>query len=92
MERIQLAKEPAYGGLGVEKAIASRRSERSFSGKTMSLAELSHILYYTGGIADKHNGFRAALGHGLLAKANVVLVLSAVFQRTQRQYGERGQR
>lgn len=143
MKKIQLAKGLYFGGLGIEKAIASRRSERSFSGKTMSLAELSHILYYTGGITDKHNGFRAApsagatypievypvvnnvddlttgvhhylvttheleliragdfrqemakaaLGQGFLAKANVVLMLSAVFQRTQQQYGERGQR
>jgi SagB-type dehydrogenase family enzyme len=35
---------------------------------------------------------RAALGQNVLAEANVVLVLSAVFQRIQHRYRERGQR
>jgi len=143
MKKIQLTRELAYDGLSVEKAIAKRRSERSFSGKTMSLAELSHILYYSSGITDKRTGLRAApsagatypievypvtnnvegltrgiyhylvashelelvregdfrhemalaaLGERMLIEANVVLVLSAIFQRTQRQYRERAQR
>ena len=128
------------GGLITEKAIANRRSERSFSGKGISVAELSHILYYTCGITDKRNGLRAApsagatypievypvvnnvkdltagiyhylvvdhqleivregdfrqvmvhaaVGQSFLAEANVVLVLSAISQRTRQHYGER---
>ncbi len=143
MKKIQLTRELAYNGLSVEKAIAERRSKRSFSGKTMSLAELSHILYYSSGITDKRTGFRAApsagatypievypainnvegltrgiyrylvasheleliregdfrhemalaaLGEQMIVQANAVLVLSAIFQRTQRRYRDRGQR
>lgn len=143
MKKIQLTPELAYNGLSVEKAIAKRRSERSFSGKTMSLAELSHILRYSSGVTDKRTGLRAApsagatypievypainnvegltrgiyrylvashelelvregdfrqemalaaLGERMLIEANVILVLSAIFQRTQRQYRERTQR
>jgi len=130
-------------GLYTEKAITSRRSERRFSGKRMSSAQLAHILYYTCGITDRRDGFRAApsagatfpievypvlnnveglttgiyhylipdhqlesvregdfrqemvqaaAGQGFLAEANAVLVLSAIFHRTQRRYGERGER
>ena len=143
MKKIQLTRELAYDGLSIEKAIAKRRSERSFSGKIMSLAELSHILYYSSGITDKRIGFRAApsagatypievypvtnnvegltkgihrylvdsheleliregdfrqdmaraaLGEQMIMQANVILVLSAIFQRTQRIYRERGRR
>lgn len=35
---------------------------------------------------------RAALGEGMFKQANVILVLSAVFQRTQQRYRERAQR
>ena len=143
MKKVQLPPELAYNGLSVEKAIAKRRSERSFSGKTMSLAELSHILYYSSGITDKRTGLRAApsagaaypievypvisnvedltrgiyryivashelelvregdfrqemaqaaRGERMIMRANVVLVLSAIFHRTQRRYRERAQR
>lgn len=135
--------ELTYNGLSVERAIANRRSLRDFSGATMSLAELSHILLYSGGITDKRHGLRAApsagatypievyaivnnvegltkgiyrylisshelellregdfrnemsqaaLGERMFRQANVVLALSAVFQRTQRRYRERAQR
>ena len=143
MKKIRLTGELAYNGLSVENAIAKRRSKRSFSGMPMSLAELSHILYYSSGVTDKRAGLRAApsagatypievytvannvegltrgiyrylvtshelelvregdfrhemalaaLGERMLVEANVVLVLSAIFQRTQRRYRERGQR
>lgn len=135
--------ELMHKGLSVEKAIASRRSLRDFSGASMSLAELSHILYYSSGITDKRLGLRAApsagatypievytivnnvesltpgiyhyviqshelellregdfrnemsraaLGERMFRQANVILALSAVFQRTQRRYRERAQR
>jgi SagB-type dehydrogenase family enzyme len=143
MRKVQLLRELADSGLSVEKTIAKRRSERNFSRKPMSLAELSHILYYSGGITDKRSGSRAspsagatyplevypvinnveglplgiyryliesheleltregdfrrgmaqaALEQRMLIEANVVLVLSAVFERTTRRYRERGHR
>jgi len=40
----------------------------------------------------RHEMALAALGQRMLIEANVVLVLSAIFQRTQRRYQERAQR
>ena len=143
MKRIHLTQELTRKGLTVEKAIANRRSQRDFTGETMSLAELSHLLYYSSGITDKRQGLRAAPSAGatypievyaivnnveglakgtyhylieshelellregdfrnemsraalqerMFKQANVIVALSAVFQRTQRRYRERAQR
>jgi SagB-type dehydrogenase family enzyme len=143
MRKVKLTRELTDIGLSVEKAIVKRRSERNFSRKPMSLAELSHILFYSSGITDKRSGARvspsagatypievypvindvegllpgiyrylveshelepihegdfrqemaqAALGQRMLIEANVVLVLSAIFERTTRRYRERGHR
>ncbi|UCG82432.1 MAG: SagB/ThcOx family dehydrogenase [Dehalococcoidia bacterium] len=143
MIKIPLSRDLDIEGVALEKAIASRRSERRFSGKKMSVVELSHILYYTCGITDRRDGLRAApsagatypievypvisnvedltigvyhyavadhqlevvkegdfrrdmvraaVGQSFLREANAVLVLSAIFYRTQRRYGERGNR
>jgi SagB-type dehydrogenase family enzyme len=143
MKRIHLTQELAYDGLTIEKAIANRRSQRDFTGKTMSLAELAHLLYYSSGITDKRQGLRAAPSAGatypievyaiannvegiakgtyhylipshelellregdfrnemsraalqerMFKQANVIVALSAVFQRTQQHYRERAQR
>ena len=141
--RIHLAPELAYNGITVEKAIASRRSQRGFTGETMALAELAHLLHYSSGITDKRHGFRAAPSAGatypievyaivnnvedlikgtyhylvsshelellregdfssemsraalqerMFKQANVIVALSAVFQRTERRYRDRAQR
>jgi SagB-type dehydrogenase family enzyme len=143
VKRIHLTQELTHKGLTLEKAIANRRSQRDFTGETMSLAELSHLLYYSSGITDKRQGLRAAPSAGatypievyaivnnveglakgtyhylieshelellregdfrndmsraalqerMFKQANVIVALSAVFQRTQRQYRERAQR
>jgi SagB-type dehydrogenase family enzyme len=143
MKRMHLTQELAYNGLSVEKAIANRRSQRGFTGDTMALAELAHLLLYSSGITDKRHGFRAAPSAGatypievyaivnnieglakgtyhyiisshelellregdfgnemsraalqerMFKEANVILALSAVFQRTQQRYRERAQR
>ncbi len=64
MKRIHLTQELTPKGLTVEKAIANRRSQRDFTGKAMSLAELSHLLHYSSGITDEHQGLRAAPSAG----------------------------
>ena len=143
MKRIRLTQELAYNGLPVEKAIVNRRSQRDFTGETMSLAELSHILYYSSGITDKRQGLRAAPSAGatypievyatvnnveglakgiyhylisshelellregdfrnemsqaalqeeMFKQANLIVALSAVFQRTKQRYRERAER
>jgi SagB-type dehydrogenase family enzyme len=143
MNRTRLSTDPRSQGLSVEKAIASRRSFRDFSGRPMPLETLSHVLQYTCGMTDTRNRFRAApsagatypievypvvnhveglargayhylvatheletlssddfrqeivraaAGQKFLALANVVLVLTAVYHRTTRTYGDRGRR
>jgi SagB-type dehydrogenase family enzyme len=143
MKRIHLTQELAHDGLSVEKAIANRRSQRDFTGETMSLPELSHLLRYSSGLTDKRQGSRAAPSAGatypievyaiannieglargiyhylipshelellregdfrnemsraalqeiMFKQANVIIALSAVFQRTQQRYRERAQR
>ena len=143
MKKIHLTQELTHKGLTVEKAIANRRSQRDFTGEIMSLAELSHVLYYSSGVTDERQGLRAAPSAGatypievyaiannveglargiyhylisshelellregdfrnemsraalqerMFKQANVIVALSAVFQRTQRQYRERAQR
>ncbi len=58
--------EPVYRGLSVEEAIMRRRSERSYSGEALSLAELSQILFAAQGItgAAGDRALRAAPSAG----------------------------
>jgi SagB-type dehydrogenase family enzyme len=78
MKRIQLLQELKYGALSVEKAIANRRSQRDFSGETMSLAELSHLLYYSSGVTDKRHGLRAAPSAGATYPIEVYVIVNNV--------------
>lgn len=57
---------PSHSGLAVEQAIRERRSVRSFSNESISLAELSELLYAAQGITNSQSGFRAAPSAGAL--------------------------
>jgi SagB-type dehydrogenase family enzyme len=78
MKRIHLTQELAYDGLTIEKAIANRRSQRDFTGETMSLAELAHLLYYSSGITDKRQGLRAAPSAGATYPIEVYAIANNV--------------
>ena len=78
MKRIHLTQELAYDGLTIEKAIANRRSQRDFTGETMSLAELAHLLYYSSGITDKRQGLRAAPSAGATFPIEVYAIVNNV--------------
>jgi SagB-type dehydrogenase family enzyme len=78
MKRIHLSQELSYNGLTVEKAIANRRSQRDFTDETMSLAELSHLLYYSSGVTDKRQGLRAAPSAGATYPIEVYAVVNNV--------------
>ena len=58
--------EPALKGLGLEEAIAARRSVRSYSEDSLSMAELSQILFAAQGITGRRGdfGLRAAPSAG----------------------------
>ncbi len=54
------------GPMSLEKAIASRRSVRSFSGASLSAAQLSQLLWAGQGVTDPGSGKRAAPSAGAL--------------------------
>lgn len=140
--KISLPAAHGARGLSLEETIERRRSERDYSGKTMTLAELSRLLYYSNGInlvvfghglraapsagalypieiypvvhnvagltsglyhysyADHSLEFlqagdlrqilvNACVGQEFLGQANVVLLLTTIFQRTRWRYQER---
>ena len=143
MTKIELPREVGFGGLSLDRVIESRRSERDFTDKPLSLLELSRLLYYAYGITEKqeqlraapsagalypieiypvvnnvegltkgiyryfvadhslalvregdfrHQMMRHALGEEMMGRASAVLVLSAVFRRSEWRYRERAYR
>jgi SagB-type dehydrogenase family enzyme len=143
MANIELPREVEFGGLSVDRVIESRRSERDFKDKPLSLLDLSRLLYYSYGITEKREQLRAtpsagalypieiypvannveglakgiyryfaadhslglvregdfrhqmmqhALGEEMMGRASAVLVLSAVFGRSEWRYRERAHR
>jgi SagB-type dehydrogenase family enzyme len=143
MAKIELPREVEFGGLSLDQAIESRRSERDFKDMPLSLLELSRLLHYGYGITEKreqlraapsagalypieiypvannvqglargiyrylvadhslalvregdfrHQMMRHALGEEMMERASVVLVLSAVFERSAWRYRERAYR
>jgi len=77
---ITLPKPQIVGGLLVEEAISRRRSTRSYSGQSMLLNELAHILWYTGGISHERWGhrLRTAPSSGALYPIEVYAVVHQV--------------
>ncbi|MBN1217846.1 MAG: SagB family peptide dehydrogenase [Anaerolineae bacterium] len=65
-KQIYLPAPPGYQGLSVEEAIARRRSRRNYAGDSLSLTEISGLLYAASGITDPARGFRAAPSAGAL--------------------------
>ena len=55
-ERIDLPPPGDFRGLYTEEAIQGRRSKRDFTDQTMTLEELSRLLFYTGGITGSRWG------------------------------------
>jgi SagB-type dehydrogenase family enzyme len=48
--------EPRIGGVGLKEAIANRESRRRFTGETVSMEELSFLLWATQGIRREYGG------------------------------------
>ncbi len=72
--------DPAFKGLTLEEAIKARRSERDYSGKTMSIEELSHLLYAASGITGKSDAqpLRAAPSAGALYPVETYAVVNNI--------------
>jgi len=71
---------PVFEGMSVEKAIRERRSERSFTNRSMSLEQLAQILFSAYGITSSSSGydFRAAPSGGALYPIEVYVIANNV--------------
>jgi SagB-type dehydrogenase family enzyme len=126
---------PQFTNRSIEACIEARRSIRDFKNDSLTIQEISNILWAAQGITDKTHGFRsspsagatyplelfvakhdglfryipqshalkkqsdsdvrkdiaqAALNQMFIADAGLVIVITAVFERTTYRYGKRG--
>ena len=56
--------EPEFTNMSIEQCIQQRRSIRSFQDKTLSLQEISNLLWTAQGITDNERGYRATPSAG----------------------------
>ncbi len=71
---IDLPEAKMKGDTSLEEAIASRRSVRSFSDKSLDMEQVGQLLWAAQGITEKSRGFRAAPSAGALYPLEVFAV------------------
>jgi len=93
-ESIPLPPGATDGRVSLEQAVARRRSCRRFAPDPLTVEQLAQLLWAAQGVTAAPNlrAAQAALGQAFVAAAPVTLVFAAVYDRTTRRYGERGQR
>lgn len=68
--------EPSYEGeISVERAIKERRTIRAFRADSLSITQLSQLLWAAQGITDARRGYRAAPSAGALYPLDVYAVV-----------------
>jgi SagB-type dehydrogenase family enzyme len=68
--------QPAYDGdFSVERAIKERRTVRAFGADSLSIAQLSQLLWAAQGITDARRGLRTAPSAGALYPLDVFVVV-----------------
>lgn len=75
-EKIQLPPPSIKGEMSVEEAIFQRRSVRNFKAETLSLVEISQLLWAGQGITYAREGFRAAPSAGATYPLEVYLLFA----------------
>ena len=72
--------KPAYRGISLEEAIGKRRSVRNYSGKLITLSQLSQLLYSAQGITGKlyDQPLRTAPSAGALYPIEVYVIVNSV--------------
>lgn len=71
---IKLPAPKQKGNISLEETIEKRRSERSLSGKELTLEQVGQLLWSCQGITDKGRGFRSAPSAGATYPLEVYLV------------------
>ena len=74
---IKLPEPKKNGSVSIEKALANRRSVRSYSSEPVSLNELSQLLWAAQGITNK-SGFRTAPSAGALYPLKLYIIAKNV--------------
>ncbi len=74
MKEQALPKPKLKGAVSVEESIYKRRSVRNYASKTVSLEDVSQILWACQGITDPRGRFRAAPSPGALYPLEVYIV------------------
>lgn len=77
-KQIALPDPSGYGGPTLEKTVQTRRSQREYSGQSLSLEKLSRLLYAAQGITDPQTHHRAAPSAGALYPIEVYLAVQDV--------------
>ena len=71
---IKLTAPRLVGKMTLEEALAKRRSIREFTGRQLTLSELSQLLWACQGVTDKQRGLRSAPSAGALYPLEVYVV------------------
>ena len=71
---VELPDPVLAGELSLEGAISVRRSVRSYSGESLTLREVSQILWAAQGVTDAASGYRAAPSAGALYPLETYLI------------------
>jgi len=72
---INLPRPKLKGGISLEEAISKRRSRRNYQDKSLSLEQVSQILWAGQGITDEKTGFRSAPSAGALYPLDIYLIV-----------------
>jgi SagB-type dehydrogenase family enzyme len=75
MSVVKLPDPDLNGNMSVEQAIQNRRSVREYSNKSLSLKDISQLMWSAQGITDKQNNFRAAPSSGRTYPLELYLVV-----------------
>ncbi|MFB6132847.1 MAG: SagB/ThcOx family dehydrogenase [Halanaeroarchaeum sp.] len=76
-ESISLPEPQRDGGMSVWRAIAERRSRRSFAPDSLSLQTIGTVCWAVQGVTDESDGFRAAPSAGATYPLSVVVVVGS---------------
>lgn len=66
LETVQLSEPKLTGPMSLEQTLAKRRSVRSYSSRSLDLAQLSQLAWAAQGITEKQKGFRTAPSAGAI--------------------------